>query len=930
MGARAFVVAAAVILSSFAAALPASAGEPTGLVSRWRAENDTSDSEGVNDGAAVGGVAYAPGADGQAFAFAGAQYVDVAAPTFDAYVKSFSVTAWIEITAYGSAPSVVNHRTNANASGFSLEQRFGAPGEMVFGVNQSGVAEDYGIVSAPGWATGRLYHIAATFDARTGTMALYRDGRVVAARTDLPRTPMATAPDPRFQIGHNIRATAEYWNGLVDDVRFYGRALSPAEVASLVPSAPLVAHWTFDEVAGTIAHDRLGHYDGTLSGGAAFAAGGVSGYCVSLDRATNSFVNMGTSVPAFTSGDFSVVLWVKSTTTDADSLALSRHEAFVTNGYIVPVGATGGGGAVGRATFYASDAQVAQSPTSTTAVNDGAWHQIVGVFRAGSTHSVYVDGAPSEDATASATVIDRGAMFLIGGVKANGAPEARYTGLVDDVQLYAAALTDTQIDYLFAHPGRVVPSAVYDLRLDWSDASNPNGTWTYREGANALPLSSAWGTAGFESTQPAWARSGPGSGNTYLPGWFRSLVPTDGAYDWLAGDIVVHSTDDTNGVGSGNANVVWTSPFAGAVDISGAVWRGRGIGRANDWFLYRNQTLLTQGTLVDGDGHGRADPFQFAAGSGGTTALRDVDVAAGDTLRLEIVRQGAFGDFVGANFTVSVPEPAEARVITYFLPTKVKLRVKGAGRDSLRAAGIFDDGGAAIDFAQPVTIDVGGYSRTFTLTGNSDGSVQQFKDPQFTMTVKPRLKGSSRGRFKFTVAKSTLAGLLPSDGPVDVHFSAAGVPDAQATVRLTRGAYTLGAVRGTLVAPAFFPSKVKVTANETGSDRVKLAAGFAAGGAAPATLGDVRIALGPSFQRSIAGSAFTRKGDTFRFAARNGSESLSVSIDFPRGTVTLKAAGVEVGALDQAATDIAFDGGTGALPARATVRLSTSGSKRTY
>ena len=33
----------------------------------------------------------------------------------------------------------------------------------------------------------------------------------------------------------------------------------------------------------------------------------------------------------------------------------------------------------------------------------------------------------------------------------------RYTGLIDDVQIYGAALTDRDIQFLFKNPGRTVP-----------------------------------------------------------------------------------------------------------------------------------------------------------------------------------------------------------------------------------------------------------------------------------------------------------------------------------------------------------------------------------------------------------------------------------------------------------------------------------------
>jgi len=35
-------------------------------------------------------------------------------------------------------------------------------------------------------------------------------------------------------------------------------------------------------------------------------------------------------------------------------------------------------------------------------------------------------------------------------------------------------------------------ATIYDLNADWSDAINPNGVWTYRQGTTALPHVNAW------------------------------------------------------------------------------------------------------------------------------------------------------------------------------------------------------------------------------------------------------------------------------------------------------------------------------------------------------------------------------------------------------------------------------------------------------
>jgi hypothetical protein len=225
--------------------------------------------------------------------------------------------------------------------------------------------------------------------------------------------------------------------------------------------AAVIAQYHFDEVSGFTAFDSAGSFNGTLTPtGATFVGGGISGNAISLNQGLGGLVNMGTSFPAFTSGDFSIVLWVNTTTTAADTIPLAKHKAGTQNGYLFAINTTGGGGTLNKSTFVVGSEFVAQAPTSTTSVNDGLWHQIVGVFNAGGTHSIYVDGSPLEAFSNSPGVPDLGAPFLIGGVReiaGTNNPEARYTGLIDEVQVYDQALTDAQITALFQNPSQAVP-----------------------------------------------------------------------------------------------------------------------------------------------------------------------------------------------------------------------------------------------------------------------------------------------------------------------------------------------------------------------------------------------------------------------------------------------------------------------------------------
>ena len=227
--------------------------------------------------------------------------------------------------------------------------------------------------------------------------------------------------------------------------------------SSITTHAAIIAHWTFDESSGPVAHDSAGSFNGNLSPtGATFVSGGISGNALSLDRAANGFVNMG-NVLGLTTGDFSIVSWVKTSPGDTTegSLVVGKHAAGFVNGYFLGLNNSGNYGQAGKVYFYDS-AFPGQEVTSTTSVNDGTWHQIVSVYHAGGNALIYVDGTPVEVSKLSQPIVANTVAFLIGGANFNGVPTSLLTGLIDDVQVYNHALSDGDIDFLFQHPGQVV------------------------------------------------------------------------------------------------------------------------------------------------------------------------------------------------------------------------------------------------------------------------------------------------------------------------------------------------------------------------------------------------------------------------------------------------------------------------------------------
>lgn len=224
-------------------------------------------------------------------------------------------------------------------------------------------------------------------------------------------------------------------------------ALAAAPLLAVVPSADaaLIASYTFNESSGTTASPSVGSVTGTLTGSASFVPGGVQGGAVNIASSGGGFVDFGTSLGP--SGPFSVQVWVN--TTANVSAPVSFHYASIAAGFLIGIGDIndGCGVAAGRMSFYVA---YPCSGGSTTAVNDGNWHQLVGVYD-GSKSYVYVDGTLESQSVGGnpLNAPPGGTPFLAGGINTSGGLVSSYDGLLDNLQIYNAALTANEVGALY-------------------------------------------------------------------------------------------------------------------------------------------------------------------------------------------------------------------------------------------------------------------------------------------------------------------------------------------------------------------------------------------------------------------------------------------------------------------------------------------------
>jgi hypothetical protein len=220
----------------------------------------------------------------------------------------------------------------------------------------------------------------------------------------------------------------------------FASLLAPAQAA-------LVAAYHFNEAAGSTVNPSVGSATGTLLGGASFVSAGIQGGAVSLTRgSTGGLVDFGTSL--FPAGPFSVQVWVQTTDAQA-ALPLAYQTAGFANGFLFGINdiSDGCGAPSGKASFYVA---YPCGGASTITVNDGAWHQLVGVYD-GSRTSIYVDGQFQSASPGGNPLIvpPAGTRFLLGGVMVGSTPTNVYSGLLSDLLLYDEALSATEINSLY-------------------------------------------------------------------------------------------------------------------------------------------------------------------------------------------------------------------------------------------------------------------------------------------------------------------------------------------------------------------------------------------------------------------------------------------------------------------------------------------------
>lgn len=472
-------------------------GPCDGLVAHWPLDGTTgtvTDVAGGNDGAVRGtpqqGVPGVYETTAYAFGSGPDDYVEVADATALA-PDELTFGGWFRTDSGASAQTIVQ----------KADARFGSEGYAmeVQTTNslRAHLAVESGQASVNPWGVatqdGEWHHLACTWDG--SSFVMYLDGAVVGR--DNSQSGPAVHSDRPLYIGRGDNSYTSYYamDGAIDDVRLYSRALSADEIGSLYggtvtstdtetdsssetdtetdsgsetdtetdsgaetdsgtgtdsgtetttdPSsqpAP-AARWEFAETTGMTLADSAGSAEGFARGSPALDVDGVFESSGIAFAAPDEYVEVpdGSSLRPETALSFGG--WFRTDSGAKEQTLVQKADArFGSEGYAMEVQTKNSL----RAHVAVESGRATVNPRGIK-THDGEWHHLVCTWD-GSSLVMYLDGTVVDrDDSQSGDVVHSPRSLYFGRGDNGYTSYYPLDGAVDDVRVYDAALTETQI-----------------------------------------------------------------------------------------------------------------------------------------------------------------------------------------------------------------------------------------------------------------------------------------------------------------------------------------------------------------------------------------------------------------------------------------------------------------------------------------------------
>lgn len=177
--------------------------------------------------------------------FDGGDAILVGTPPLDLLKNdgAFTLSGWIRPANVSGSKDIIRVATNdaANTRGVLMLVDSGGPGKLRGGARAGDAEGQLNRTSTDAITVNQWTHVAAVLNIGGDSVVLYVNGAVAgsAGATAFTAATTGNTDSAGATLGANIAGTGNRWNGHLDDLRVYERALSAAEVRSLAaPRAP--------------------------------------------------------------------------------------------------------------------------------------------------------------------------------------------------------------------------------------------------------------------------------------------------------------------------------------------------------------------------------------------------------------------------------------------------------------------------------------------------------------------------------------------------------------------------------------------------------------------------------------------------------------------------------------------------------------------
>jgi hypothetical protein len=351
---------------------------------------------------------------------------------------NWSVSAWVYPTANAGCTFF-----SQSVSGSSYYKHCGCTTANM-SVQYSIGANNYSVIYT-GAISSAWHHCVVTYNETTKTFKLYLDNVEVASGEALSTPSTSNNNAVIGSFAHNLTSNQGF-KGKIDEEGIWDRVLTTDEISALYNSGngisdyltlAGVSYWKLDESSGN-ASDSVGSNTLTNNNSATYSAGKINNGANFVRSSSQYFSTAmsGGGVLDFTTGNFSVSVWVKLT--DAPSSGQVYSILFrASGGYQIYYQNVSG---TLRLTTEIGGTYIDNDITLTT----GVWNNIVLVRTGTSTAIQYINGVLSKSGSASNAASSSNAVQF-----GKDSVSGYLNGSLDEVGFWSRALSSSEVTALY-------------------------------------------------------------------------------------------------------------------------------------------------------------------------------------------------------------------------------------------------------------------------------------------------------------------------------------------------------------------------------------------------------------------------------------------------------------------------------------------------